>query len=399
MKNLLLLMGMAGFATGGCADGSDQGINNLAVASNALSQLTSLDDCEAQSGACKGLCTAYVATGCSAGAGNPRACDRIATNYAKHDCEAPACFADVVCPAGFVCDTAAAAATSHEAFCISEDGSEAYIPAGTYLRGCTTGDPFCHGSAMPPHRVTTDAYAIDRTEVTAGAYAEWCIDDTPAVEDTINGICTPRYLGGFNSTYGDPARLDRPINWVSWPKANAYCAAAGKRLCTEAEWERAALGGCETLAGDCDGQRRLYPWGDQPASCELAIMREGQSNGCGTDDVWPVGSRPAGASPYGALDMAGNLREWVADVYAGDTYCLGPDANITSPFTYCSAEDAPYADPWVAPTGPADTGEFGAWRGGGFSDAADGLVSAVRMLAQGRRFSNGTVGFRCCRDL
>lgn len=95
-----------------------------------------------------------------------------------------------------------------------------------------------------------------------------------------------------------------PINGVTWAQASAYCASLGKRLPTGAEWERAARGG--------DG--RLYPWGDQEPSCELAhSWTPAEGEGCGEGTTDEVGRRPAGASPCGALDMSGNVWEWVQD--------------------------------------------------------------------------------------
>jgi formylglycine-generating enzyme required for sulfatase activity len=83
---------------------------------------------------------------------------------------------------------------------------------------------------------------------------------------------------------------------LTWEQANAYCIWADKQLPKEAQWKKAAWG--------TDGRR--YPWGNQAATCDYAVMSDG-GIGCGKEDTWPVGSKPKGASPYGALDMAGNV--------------------------------------------------------------------------------------------
>ena len=108
----------------------------------------------------------------------------------------------------------------------------------------------------------------------------------------------------------DPDVLaDYPVVNVTNDMARTYCSWTGKRLCTEAAWEKAARG--------TEGRR--YPWGNEPASCDRAVMHDG-GDGCGTGTSYPVGSKPLGASPYGALDMAGNVSEWVKDFYSPSYY-------------------------------------------------------------------------------
>ena len=229
-------------------------------------------------------------------------------------------------------------------------GEMVLIPAGSFWMGCNaTVDSHCDSDESPYHEVTLSGYYMDKTEVTQSAYRE-CVDA---------GVCdTP-------TCDWDPAGTpNRPVVCVNWTEAGEYCTWAGKRLPTEAEWEKAARG--------TDG--RKYPWGNEDATCEYAVMHDG-GNGCGTDSTWNVcGKSPAGDSPYGLCDMSGNVWEWVSDWYHSGYYTNSPASN---------------------PTGPV-SGSFRVGRGGCFYDGDDYLRASNR--SHGNPSDDYDVlGFRCVR--
>jgi formylglycine-generating enzyme required for sulfatase activity len=168
------------------------------------------------------------------------------------------------------------------------------VPAGDFLMGCNeTVDQECGWAETRDERsVYVDAFSIDRTEVTVARYRE-CVRAGKCEDPGTRSDAPPGYQGS-RCNWVEAGKDDHPINCVDWFQANTYCEWARKRLPTGAEWEKAARG--------TDG--RIYPWGNQWSDSK------GNAGGSGT---MPVGSFPSGASPYGALDMAGNVWEWVSD--------------------------------------------------------------------------------------
>jgi formylglycine-generating enzyme required for sulfatase activity len=183
--------------------------------------------------------------------------------------------------------------------------------------GCNAAvDQNCKADENPMRSVTLTAFAIEQTEVTQGRYAA-CV---------AAGKCAPPSCAWNCDESASPAGC------VTRDQASTYCAWAGRRLPTEAEWELAAR--------SADG--RKYPWGNDEPDCSRANMA-----GC-SGKVEAVGQHPAGASPYGALDMSGNAVEMVSDWYDMAYYQTAPN---------------------VDPKGPASGTRYGG-RGGGYKSVA-----------------------------
>ena len=175
------------------------------------------------------------------------------------------------------------------------------VPAGSFMMGCDPdADPACELDEQPFHEVTLAAFSIQRVEVSQAAW-QACVDAD---------ACDPPLLSS-----GAQRHPQLPVTGVTRTQAHAFCAWAGLRLPTEAEWEKAARGS--------DG--RLYPWGDASPDCSLAHGRA-----CG-ETLAPVDSLEAGASPYGVLHTSGNAWEWVSDGYDADYYIDSPAENPPGP--------------------------------------------------------------------
>lgn len=239
------------------------------------------------------------------------------------------------------------------------------VPAGPFLMGSDKKvDRNAYSAELPQRTIHLDAYEIDKFEVTTVQYLKYILakDLPPLIDWQYDG-------GNFQETMAN-----HPVMHVSWADAAAYCAWAGKRLPTEAEWEKAARGD--------DG--RIYPWGNEMAGLSRANFgRTGLSG--------PVRDRPErlllyppiisvdkydnAASPYGTLQMAGNVAEWVADWYDKEYYKTAPDKN---------------------PKGP-EKGTQKSFRGGGWIDSTPSVRTAQRNGTDPNTKMNW-MGFRCARD-
>ena len=243
-----------------------------------------------------------------------------------------------------------------------------FVPAGKFTMGSDDGSD----DEKPVHDVTLDSYWIDQTEVTNAMYAK-CVQ--------AGGCTSPSYTGSYTrrSYYGNSEFDDFPVIYVSWNDANTYCSwrGDGTRLPIEAEWEKAASWDADTK------EKSIYPWGNTFMGSLLNFCDKNCSFGWadktvddGYADTSPVGNYPNGVSFYGALDMAGNVGEWVTDWYSNTFYASLPSSN---------------------PLGP-DSGSARVVRGGSWFIN----VNYVRSSDRDRftpDYSGTLVGFRCSRSL
>lgn len=218
------------------------------------------------------------------------------------------------------------------------------IPAGEFTMGSD------HGVERPPHQVFVEAFEIDIFEVTNEEFERFV---------TETGYETEADKGGESQTWRSYAegKPKHPVVKVSWNDAQAYCQWADKRLPTEAEWEKAARG----------TEGYIYPWGNEWDSTK-ANAKEGGHRG-----TTIAGSFPGGASPYGVMDMAGNVAEWTSDWF--------------QPYP-----GYPGGDEWAQYFGE----KYRVIRGGGWFSDKDQVRVTFRSCSSVEA-ANDDVGFRCVR--
>lgn len=239
---------------------------------------------------------------------------------------------------------------------------QVYIPAGTFHMGGY--DVRAAPDEFPAHDVTLNAFWMDQLEVTNAMY-QLCVGA---------GACAlPQSLESQHRIdyYNNVEFKDYPVVHVTWGDANAFCKWAGERLPTEAEWERAGRG----------DDMRTFPWGEDKPDATFANFN------FEIKDTSRVGSYPLGASPFGVLDMAGNVAEWTNDFYRSNYYSVSDSTN---------------------PTGPlAGSNLFRVVRGGSLGDAEINIRVAKRSSVLGSNLntipgspeylgdSSPRIGFRC----
>ncbi|MBM4354550.1 MAG: formylglycine-generating enzyme family protein [Deltaproteobacteria bacterium] len=276
------------------------------------------------------------------------------------------------CPPGLTCSVGGGWK------CIGVPGEMVLVPEGDFWFGCDDSQKDCGAfefawsdanyKPSPLREAWLPSFLIDVAEVTAGDYAE-CVGV---------GACEQAVANCEGLTHCDcgdeakvntlsPGRADHPVNCVDFARARSYCIWRGKRLCTEAEWEKAARG----------GQTWDYPWGEEPKLDFWATVGEvcSYANGldCGRDTI-PVGTLTLGMSQCGALDMLGNVQEW--------TYPL------TIPTAFLPEGTDP--EEWLLVIKG-----YGSVRGGGMRSRREDMRVWANILTV-EHYVRDDIGFRCC---
>jgi formylglycine-generating enzyme required for sulfatase activity len=232
------------------------------------------------------------------------------------------------------------------------------IPAGPFPMGVPQGDRDGGRDEYPRHRVFVGIFYIDKFEVTNGRYLEFVKATNHRVPQNPGNPTRNLWQGKAVSE----SLAERPVINVDWHDAEAYCRWAGKRLPTEAEWEKAAKGTSD----------RRFPWGNvEPTAKHLNYNQQW----AGEKTLMPVGSYEAGKSPYGVYDMAGNVWEWVNDWYDPTYYEKSPAEN---------------------PKGP-ETGTMRVVRGSGWQNETP-TVRIFTRIGSDPTNRNESTGFRCAAD-
>jgi formylglycine-generating enzyme required for sulfatase activity len=222
------------------------------------------------------------------------------------------------------------------------------IAAGPFVRGTENGG----FDERPTRTIHLDEFSIDRFEVTNHQYQQFVV---------ATGHRKPGLPSRYAKSGAKVRGVNQPIVYVSWDDAEEYCRWKGKRLPTEAEWEKAMRG--------TDG--RLWPWGDQeqPDGANWARVKDGYEVSA------RVGTFQIDKSPYGVMDGAGNVMEWVADWYDETYYKSSPDRNPPSP----------------------EYGTYRVLRGGSYTTTGADvrITSRSKMMPD---FRDETIGFRCANS-
>jgi formylglycine-generating enzyme required for sulfatase activity len=223
------------------------------------------------------------------------------------------------------------------------------IPGGSFQIGAS--------NETSAHKVSISSFQMTKTEVTVNQYEE-CVS---------SGECSEPDSKGPYDNWGEPQRKNHPVNSVDWNQSREFCLWAGGRLPSESEWEYAAT---------CAGLEINYPWGNETATCDYAVMSE-DGDGCGTERTMEVCSKPKGNTQQGLCDMAGNVYEWVEDDYHDDFNETPADGTA-----------------WIENPRSA----LRVRRGGSFYwDNAEALNVNYR-LATGPSSKYPEIGFRCARQ-